>query len=877
MKYDFNLVEETIKNQVARDFFVKFDTTQHIKNIDFMVADKTKSNSENYYYLWAEAKKGNKADIYESFVQLILTAGKMNKAKLRFPSYFGAFDAEKFAILPFYDIMSVFTQNDFNWNVTSSNHETKEFKQLYAMAKDTLERNSLIFYYDKHEKELKEFIKANFVLENASTAKIQVNKQNFKNVYLDWVEQVKPSINCAWEEEKPDILDADFFIADLLSQNNKTEEIRENLRILLQSDKYRVKSEVLTNGRIKRMFEEFHFTDGQKAHQQFWNKYERPPKRDVQDYVIERRDLLLPQDIRERKGAYFTPRIWVKKAQEYLAQVLGENYQDEYYIWDCAAGSGNLLVGLTDKYKIFASTLDAPDVDGMIDRIKDGTLDLLEAHIFQFDFLNDDFSKCPPNLQAILKDEKKREKLIIFINPPYAEAGSATQVTGTGQNKDGVATQSRIYEKYSKELNLGLGIRELFAQFFIRIQQEIPNCILASFSTLKYVNSNAFVNFRKEFKAEFKKGFMCPASTFDNNKDKKSSFPIGFLIWDTKIKSILKEIQVDIFESDGDFIGKKNFYAQQPKANSTISQWITNFQANGEVLAFTGNNGPDFQNNKFLQLSNKQKILPNGSLNNATKYQITATNLIPICIYFSVRHAIEASWLNDRDQFLYPNDKWQEDSEFQNDCLAFTLFHGQNRISCHTEPQSCHTERSEVSQKTIKKIFRPAQNDKNDESINHFIPFTENEVGAREGFQNHFMTDFMSGKIKAPQEKELKKAEQGSFDDESFYNKESNSKGFIPTKPLEFSKEAQAVFDAGREIWKYYHSKCDDKSYNANASLYDIKAHFKGKTEKNGKSRVNQKSKDEHFNTLMKNLKENLDILATKITPKIYEYGFLRE
>lgn len=125
MKYDFNLVEETVKNQVARDFFVKFDTTQHIKNIDFMVADKTKSNSENYYYLWAETKKGNKADIYESFVQLILTAGKINKAKLRLPSYFGAFDAEKFAILPFYDIMSVFTQNDFNWNVTSSNHETK--------------------------------------------------------------------------------------------------------------------------------------------------------------------------------------------------------------------------------------------------------------------------------------------------------------------------------------------------------------------------------------------------------------------------------------------------------------------------------------------------------------------------------------------------------------------------------------------------------------------------------------------------------------------------------------------------------------------------------------------------------------------------------
>lgn len=60
------------------------------------------------------------------------------------------------------------------------------------------------------------------------------------------------------------------------------------------------------------------------------------------------------------------------------------------------------------------------------------------------------------------------------------------------------------------------------------------------------------------FKAEFKKGFCVPADTFDNVK---GQFPIGFLIWDTKIKSNLKEIQVDIFESNGEFVGKKGFYA----------------------------------------------------------------------------------------------------------------------------------------------------------------------------------------------------------------------------------------------------------------------------------------------------------------------------
>jgi hypothetical protein len=54
----------------------------------------------------------------------------------------------------------------------------------------------------------------------------------------------------------------------------------------------------------------------------------------------------LKRHIRERRGAFFTPAIWVEKSQEYLKKALGENWQDEYYVWDCAAGTGNLLAGL---------------------------------------------------------------------------------------------------------------------------------------------------------------------------------------------------------------------------------------------------------------------------------------------------------------------------------------------------------------------------------------------------------------------------------------------------------------------------------------------------------------------------------------------------
>ena len=58
----------------------------------------------------------------------------------------------------------------------------------------------------------------------------------------------------------------------------------------------------------------------------------------------------------------------------------------------------------------------------MRDRIANGA-NLMNSHVFQFDFLNDDFSKLPLPLQDIINNPKK-EKLVICINPPYAEAGT---------------------------------------------------------------------------------------------------------------------------------------------------------------------------------------------------------------------------------------------------------------------------------------------------------------------------------------------------------------------------------------------------------------------------------------------------------------------
>ena len=128
--YYGNILEEELKNKVAKDLFFDFDTTQIIGRVDFCVsipADPLGLN-EPESLLWAEAKKGTSHDIYESFIQLILTLGKERpQDTILPPSFLGAFDAEKIAFLPYSSILEVLRQNDFNWNVAPSDHSTKEF------------------------------------------------------------------------------------------------------------------------------------------------------------------------------------------------------------------------------------------------------------------------------------------------------------------------------------------------------------------------------------------------------------------------------------------------------------------------------------------------------------------------------------------------------------------------------------------------------------------------------------------------------------------------------------------------------------------------------------------------------------------------------
>jgi hypothetical protein len=402
----------------------------------------------------------------------------------------------------------------------------------------------------------------------------------------------------------------------------------------------------------------------------------------------------------------------------------------------------------------------------------------------------------------------------VYINPPYAEAASKGTVSKTGTNKTNVAVTSKVYEKYKSKI--GIGGRELFVQFLTKIYAEIPDCVLAEFSKLKILQAPNFSDFRNFYKAKLEKLFLVPADTFDNVKGK---FPIGFFIWNTTIKEKFVNIEADIFDTKGDFIGNKNL--NDSSIYKSINDWLitTRNRLNEKKIGFLSAKGNDFQNVNFVFIINDKNQLPHprGSW-------ITDKNLIEISIYVTVRHIIPATWLNDRDQYVFPNENWKNDFEFQNDCLMYIFFDNSNNI------QSQY-------------------------GTNHWIPFTEQEVNAQAKFASNFMTDFIKGKI-TPDVSETSLFEQAQITEQ---------------KRLVFSEEATAVFDAGRELWKYYHAQ---KDVNVNASLYDIREYFQGR---NDKGRMNSKSDDSRYMELIGELRSQLAVLADKIKPKVYEFGFLKE
>ena len=732
------------------------------------------------------------------YVQQALNAGEY------VPPFLAVVDTQKAAIMKSEDVIPFLAKKTIKWGKSASGY-TQEALDAVSQYIGTH------FVSFKIETQEEEFIRTfKDAIAKGEIIRIQITPDNLKQVFDKWVEMIGREINGVSNDDY-----ALLFFADVMSDG--TVATHDDLPAQLL---HKGLSPVFSLG--GKLYE----LGSREGYRQFWAIYHRPPKAEYRNYLLERRDSLIPLDERSFKGAYYTPLNVVDKAYDKLTETLGKNWQREYIVWDMCCGVGNLEVKHSNPRNVYMSTLDEADVDVM-----KATKTCVAATRFQYDYLNDDITdegkidysltnKIPQSLRDAIA---KGKKILVLMNPPYAEAGE-----GIGEgNKEKVA-KTRFASKAMSEY--GKASNELFTQFVARIAQEIPTATLAMFSKLKYVNAPNFEKFRNAWSAEYLDGFVVHSKAFDGLK---GNFPIGFLIWKTypvaKKKIDITEITTEVLDKKAIPIGEKKFYnlpnntflnvwVSRPKANdtevvplkntisvTTAQNTVTLTKWSDGAIGYFFCDGNDFQN------ASQSTVIFSSTYFKGHGFYITPENLWQAAVVYSARKLIKPTWLNDRDQFLQPDKPLSE--EFKNECLIWMLFNGSNLTASANDLE---------------------WNGKKWSIVNHFIPFTEEEVNAPGRFESDFMVQYMKGK--------------------------------------KFSKEANEVLQAGKKLWQAYfaetdvHTVRDELKLNrADVGWYQIRKALQARNASGDFPEVSFKA----FESAYKALTE-------KLQPMVYELGFLK-
>lgn len=804
-----SLFEKLQKASSEEDVKAEYIKALHLKQVQRNLIDiQTRE-------VWFEAKFGSKKSLYEMFTQLLFYIHRALKDGEHIPPFLCVVDSVKAAIMKT-DVALPLLQ-DKNVHIKWGKSASDVTQDALDIVSQYIGTHFVSFNIETHEKEFIDTLRN--AIEKGEIIRTQITPDNLKQVFDKWVETVGKEIVNAEPENY-----AEFFYADVMSDGKVSTHEHLSAELLHKGNK----PIFLLNGKTY----EIASMDG---YSQFWAIYDRPPKEEFRSYLLERRDCLIPVDERTFKGAYYTPLNVVDKAYDLLEKTLGSNWQKDYYVWDMCCGVGNLEAKHSNHRHLFMSTLDQEDVN-----IMKAAKICVSAERFQYDYLNDDVTdggeidysltkKIPQTLQNVIRDANEgKKKLLVLINPPYGENGNGIgKGNKTGVNKTKWADVGM--NSYGRASN------ELFLQFVSRIAKEIPNATLAMFSTLKYVNSQTCETFRKNWVAKYLNGFIVHSKSFDGLK---GDFPIGFLIWKTSnvIASEVKqskytfpsEISCEVLDKSANPIGEKKYYSIPN--TKLLTDWINRPIHNDEEILplknavtpasrttdlrckFWSDNaiGYLFVNANDFQHSSDTAIFSSGYSGGHGLY-VTKENMWQVAIVYSVRHLIDHTWINHNDQFLQPNCELPQ--KFLDDCLIYMLFHGKNLTASANDLE---------------------WNSKKWSIVNHFIPFTEEEVGASERFESDFMVQYMQGKT--------------------------------------FSAEAQAVLDEGRKIWQAYFKQTFNHKIREELKLnrpdvgwYQIRQALKAQSESGNSVPVSFTA----FESAYKALSE-------KLRPQVYQYGFLR-
>lgn len=411
-------------------------------------------------------------------------------------------------------------------------------------------------------------------------------------------------------------------------------------------------------------------------------------------------DRLILDDKRRRDGAFFTPTAWVDKAHTMISEAYGDDWREKFVVWDCACGTGNLTRDYRFK-ELYCSTL----IPGELETMVSGGVSP-EATRFVFDFLNDDIDDSglfqqgtglPDGLIAAFEGGKD---VMFLINPPYGTANNMG--TEEGDHKAGVA-QTVVNGMMAKD-GIGASRQQLYAQFLYRIdclrKQYGNRVVISLFAPTLYMTGGSFENFREKVLGNYNmnSGMVFQASHF---ADVSGAWGISFIIWDSEnARENQYEYPVNIAVMGEEYIvfdGVKSFYnldnakpasewvrepikgmkthdAPQMSSALEVKQKGIGKDVAGSMGYMHNNANTPYFNAQFVG------IYPS-VFSSAHGLSILPANFDRVVALFAARKSVKSDWINQKDEYMAPNENHGEYAEFVADAHVYSLFNNSSQQS----------------------------------------------------------------------------------------------------------------------------------------------------------------------------------------------------
>lgn len=393
-----------------------------------------------------------------------------------------------------------------------------------------------------------------------------------------------------------------------------------------------------------------------------------------------------------RFGQFYTPTPFVDYAHKMNSEILGDEWKENYIVWDCCCGSNNL----TRDYRfnrLYCSTLEQAELEIGKDYNP-------QAIKFQFDFLNDPLSKAP---QTLLNDLESNKPFVFFINPPYATSCvlSTTKDNRHGTNDTKVRLQMRAE-------GLGAGAENIQHQFIYRIckiveSYKLTNVYICLYSNPIYLSGTKAKVFLQWYcnRFEFVNGVLFQASHFSNVS---TMWGITYNVWKLGKTQDVHNFKHSLIEFNDEneltIIGEKDIYnawggttasewAKEPIKGLKTSKNVLHLSSGVKVGETSKARGSIFANSLGWLVNGSNNVsnsamkvaLFSAPFSNGNDIGISKDNFLRCTALFTARKSIQGNWINYKDEYLKPNTDNVNWVRFEGDSVIYSLFHSSSNQS----------------------------------------------------------------------------------------------------------------------------------------------------------------------------------------------------